>query len=76
MQLFGALCLFFCVTAMLCHVFGHAYEAVVIFVIALILMAASLIGLIVEIWISGGAMRIMLGALEKSLQEEEQKSEE
>jgi len=44
---------------MLCHVFGHTHEAVVIFVIALILMAASLIGLIVEIWISGGAMQIM-----------------
>lgn len=72
MQLLGALCLFFCVAAMLCHVFGHVHEAVVVFIIALVFMAASLIGLTIEVWISGGAMRIMLRALEKSLRDDGQ----
>lgn len=64
MQFLGALCLFFCVTAMLAIIFGWPKVAMGAFVTALLFMAASLTGLILEVWISGGALRIMLKTLE------------
>ncbi|MGJ8677331.1 MAG: DUF2721 domain-containing protein [Akkermansiaceae bacterium] len=67
MQLLGALCLFCCVMAMLATIFQFHSIANIIFIVALSFMAVSLLGLTVEVWISGGALRIMLRALEKSV---------
>ncbi len=64
MQLFGAVSLFFCVMAMLSVIAGHHLLAVLTFLSALIMMALSLACLIYEVWISGGALRILLNAVE------------
>jgi hypothetical protein len=64
MQLFGAMSLFLCVMAMLSVVGEHNLLAVSTFLLALILMALSLGCLIYEVWISGGALRILLNAVE------------
>ncbi|BDS05015.1 membrane protein [Oceaniferula spumae] len=69
MQFLGAVCLFLCVTSMLSVVFGWPVLAMSTFVVALFFMAASLAGLTVEVWISGGALRIMLRSLEQSRDE-------
>lgn len=65
MQLFGAISLFLCVTSMLTVIGHHQSIAVGAFLVALVLMALSLGCLIWEIWISGGALRILLNALEE-----------
>lgn len=66
MQLLGALSLFLCVAAMLGVLGGYNMCAVIAFTIALALMAASLACLVWEVWISGGALRILLNAMEGS----------
>lgn len=59
-QLLGAVSLFFCVVSMVA-ILGHAPGlGLGAFAIALGLMGVSLAGLIVEIAISGGALRVML----------------
>ncbi|NJM38052.1 MAG: DUF2721 domain-containing protein [Akkermansiaceae bacterium] len=63
MQLFGAISLFLCVIAMLCIVGAYQLLAVGSFMAALILMGLSLGCLIYEVWISGGALRILLNAV-------------
>ncbi len=67
MQFLGAVCLFCCVSSMLSVIFGVEKLGLVIFAIALVFMATSLLGLIIEVWISGGALKIMLGNLEESV---------
>ena len=64
MQLFGAMSLFLCVISMLSVIGGHQTWAVGAFLGALLLMAVSLGCLIYEVWISGGALRILLNAVE------------
>lgn len=64
MQMLGAVSLMFCVMAMLGVLGGWNAVAVVAFLIALALMAMSLGCLIYEVWISGGALRILLNAVE------------
>jgi hypothetical protein len=64
MQLFGAVSLFLCVISMLGVIWGHAFPAIQTFLAALALMGLSLGCLIYEIWISGGALRILLNAME------------
>ena len=64
MQLFGAMSLFLCVISMLSVSGGYQVLAVSAFLLALGLMAASLGCLIYEVWISGGALRILLDAVE------------
>ena len=64
MQMFGAVSLFLCVIAMLGVLIGWNLTAVAAFVVALGLMALSLGCLIYEVWISGGALRILLNAVE------------
>lgn len=66
MQLFGALSLFLCVTAMMTVLGGLQTFAVASFVTALVLMAASLACLVREVWISGGALRILLDEVENN----------
>lgn len=70
MQFLGGICLLLCVAAMLLTIAQMHEVALTLFVIALSFMATSLFGLIIEIWISGGALRIMLKALEESQKEE------
>jgi hypothetical protein len=65
MQLFGAMSLFLCVMSMLSVIGGYQIPAVGTFLLALGLMAFSLGCLIYEVWISGGALRILLNAVEE-----------
>ncbi|MES2923459.1 MAG: DUF2721 domain-containing protein [Verrucomicrobiota bacterium] len=65
MQLFGAMSLFLCVISMLSVIGGYQMPAVGAFLLALGLMALSLGCLIYEVWISGGALRILLNAVEQ-----------
>jgi len=64
MQLLGAVSLLLCVVSMLGVVSGYNGCAVFAFMVALGLMAASLASLVWEVWISGGALRILLNAVE------------
>jgi len=64
MQLLGALSLFLCVVSMVAVIGEEGVIAMVAFGTALGLMGLSLACLIWEIWISGGALRIMLSAME------------
>lgn len=64
MQMFGAVSLFLCVISMLSVVGKWPSVAITSFTAALALMALSLGCLIYEIWISGGALRILLKAVE------------
>ncbi len=64
MQILGAISLFCCVISMLGVLALSNAVAVAAFLIALTLMAMSLACLIYEVWISGGALRILLNAVE------------
>jgi Protein of unknown function (DUF2721) len=64
MQMLGAVSLLFCVISMLAVILSTEGLAMVSFFIALSLMALSLVCLIYEVWISGGALRILLQAVE------------
>jgi len=66
MQLFGAVSLLLCVISMLGVISGHPRAAMIVFLVALSLKAISLLCLVYEIWISGGALRILLEAVEKN----------
>lgn len=65
MQLFGAFSLFLCVISMVAVTAGWHLSGMVAFVAALILMGISLACLCHEVWISGGALRILLNAVEQ-----------
>ncbi|MEP2777441.1 MAG: DUF2721 domain-containing protein [Luteolibacter sp.] len=64
MQFFGAISLFLCVVSMLGVIAGWSLVAMIFFGIALFLMGLSLACLIREVAISGGALKIMLAAME------------
>ncbi|QTN30851.1 DUF2721 domain-containing protein [Akkermansiaceae bacterium] len=64
MQLLGAVSLLLCVVAMVTVVLDMNALAILAFGVALLLMGASLTCLVWEIWISGGALNIMLSAVE------------
>ena len=64
MQLFGAASLFLCVGSMLAVVAEFRLIGFVAFATALVSMAASLGCLFYEVWISGGALRVMLNAVQ------------
>lgn len=64
MQLLGAISLFLCVVSMLTILASFQIGAVVAFGIALALMAGSLACLTKEIVMSGGALEILLKAME------------
>ena len=65
MQFLGAVSLFLCVVSMVSVIANLDAVALGAFGVALVLMAASLACLMVEVWISGGALRIMLKELEE-----------
>jgi hypothetical protein len=69
MQLFGAISLLLCVISMLAIVGENQLLALGSFGIALGLMALSLACLVYEVWISGGALRILLNAVDEKLQQ-------
>jgi len=64
MQLFGAVSLLLCVLSMVSVLFGWNVPAISAFLAALALMALSLGCLVYEVAISGGALRILLNAVE------------
>ncbi|KAB2637754.1 MAG: DUF2721 domain-containing protein [Verrucomicrobia bacterium] len=64
MQLFGAVSLLLCVISMLGVVSGQQLLAMGGFAVALSLMALSLGCLVYEVWISGGALRILLNSVD------------
>lgn len=64
MQLLGALSLLLCVVSMVSVIGSQSMLALITFSIALGLMGLSLACLVWEVWISGGALRIMLSAME------------
>lgn len=64
MQFLGAVSLFLCVVSMLAVIGEIQWLAVSCFGIALALMGFSLACLMVEVWISGGALRILLKTIE------------
>ena len=65
MQLFGAFSLFLCVVSMVAVIGRQQMVAVPSFTVALLLMGCSLASLCYEVWISGGALRILLNAVEE-----------
>ena len=65
MQFLGAISLFFCVGSMVGVMASLQGAAQVAFWVALILMGGSLACLCVEVWISGGALRVMLRELKE-----------
>jgi hypothetical protein len=65
MQFLGAVSLFLCVGSMVAVMASWQPGAQVCFWAALVLMGGSLACLIIEVWISGGALRIMLRELEE-----------
>ena len=64
MQFLGAVSLFLCVVSMLAVIGEVQWLAVPCFGFALTLMGFSLACLMVEVWISGGALRILLKTIE------------
>lgn len=64
MQLLGAVSLFLSVLSMLGVIANLQGPAIIAFLTGLSLMALSLGCLIVEIWISGGALNVLLNAVE------------
>ena len=64
MQFLGAVSLLLCVVSMVAVAADLQGLAVASFAAALVLMGLSLACLSVEIWISGGALRILLSAME------------
>jgi hypothetical protein len=65
MQLLGAISLLCCVVAMVAVIGSAQWVAMPAFWVALVLMGGSLASLVWEIWISGGALRILLAAMEE-----------
>jgi hypothetical protein len=65
MQLLGAISLLCCVVSMVAVIGDAQWIAVPTFWVALMLMGGSLTSLVWEIWISGGALRILLSAMEE-----------
>lgn len=71
MQLLGAASLLLCVASMLSILTGGKMVGHILFLVALVLMGASLWVLILEIWLSGGALEILLNRVEESPEEED-----
>jgi len=74
MQLLGALSLLLCVLSMAGIFLEWHKLAGVFFFTAVIMMALSLVSLVREVLISGGALKILLTQVEENVREEERKS--
>ena len=64
MQLLGAASLFLCVSSMVAIMFQFIAVGITTFLGALLLMGGSLAMLIIEIWCSGGALKVLLDRVE------------
>ena len=69
MQLLGAVSLLLCVVSMIAVLNGAGSLAVTSFWIALVLMGLSLLALVIEIYVSGGALAILLAEIGKDRSE-------
>jgi len=65
MQLLGAMSLLACVASMVSVMGAAQWLAVPAFWVALLFMGCSLASLVLEVWISGGALRILLSAMKE-----------
>ncbi len=65
MQFLGALSLLLCVVSMVIVISSAQWVAVPTFWVVLLLMGCSLASLVWKIWISGGALRILLSDMER-----------
>ncbi|MGJ8698154.1 MAG: DUF2721 domain-containing protein [Verrucomicrobiaceae bacterium] len=65
MQLLGALSLFLCVISMIAIFVSSQMVANVTFFAAVVIMSLSLASLVIEVVISGGALRILLKQMEE-----------
>lgn len=70
MQLLGAISLLLCVIAMIAILSDFQKTANATFFVAVVMMSLSLASLIVEVLISGGALKILLGQMEDQNSEE------
>jgi Protein of unknown function (DUF2721) len=66
MQVMGAIALLLCVVSMISIILNAHLVAIISFSIALALMGGSLICLCREVWISGGALTILLREIDQS----------
>jgi hypothetical protein len=67
MQIFGAVSLLLCVISMVAILVSVPLLGILAFAMALMLMAVSLACLVREVVISGGALKILLNAVEENL---------
>jgi len=65
MQLLGAVSLLLCVASMVSIMFEIRPLDAICFIAALVMMGASLVCLILEIWCSGGALQILMKRVEE-----------
>jgi len=65
MQLLGAVSLFLCVISMISIMLGYQVIARGTFFVAVVVMSLSLASLVLEVIISGGALRILLKQMEE-----------
>ena len=65
MQLLGALSLFLCMISMIAIMMDHQVLANGVFFMAVVVMSLSLASLVVEVVVSGGALRILLKRMEE-----------
>jgi hypothetical protein len=65
MQLLGAMSLLACVASMVSVMGAAQWLAVPAFWVALLFMGCSLASLVLEVWISGGALRILLSDMKE-----------
>ena len=65
MQLLGAVSLLLCVISMIAILLDYQGTANTTFFVAVVMMSFSLASLIVEVLISGGALKILLGQMEE-----------
>jgi hypothetical protein len=65
MQLLGAISLLLCVSSMVAIMFDYGITGACTFAAALLLMALSLVSLVLEIVLSGGALAILLNEVAK-----------
>lgn len=76
MQLLGATSLLLCVISMLGVAFRHPALGMACFATALALMGLSLASLVAEIWVSGGALQILLDQMETKREDWREESEQ
>lgn len=70
MQILGAVSLLLCVLSMVAIIWDYQRTGFVAFASALLLMAVSLVALVLEVAVSGGALKILLNQVERECGDE------